>query len=192
MKSAPFAAALLAGGRSLRFGSDKTTYVPPGLSVPLWRLQLDKLMAIGAAEVVLSVAASGPGFAPPPEVRVIADAFPDQGPLGGLASVLGSIDSPRVIVLGIDMPAVTVPGLHQLLAASDGDRGLVPHLQERWEPLLAIYPRNLAELARTRLARGERSLQGFVEAGIAIGGLDSWPVGPEAAGWFVNLNRPVE
>jgi len=80
-------------------------------------LQLDKLLAIGGRGGS-SVATSGPGFAPPSEVRVIVDAFPDQGPLGGLASVLESIDLPRVIVLGIDMPAVTVPGLRQLLEAS--------------------------------------------------------------------------
>jgi len=136
------------------------------------------------------VAPSGPGFAPPPDLRVIEDVFPDQGPLGGLASVLGSIDAPRVIVLGIDMPAVTVSGLRQLLEACEGERGLVPRLNGRWEPLLAIYPRRLAELARTRLTQGERSLQGFVEAGIAMGAIDSWAVAPEATGWFVNLNRP--
>ena len=189
-ESAPFAAVLLAGGRSRRFGSDKACYVPPGFAAPLWRLQLDKLSALGAAEVILSVAPSGPGFAVPTDVRIVEDAFPDQGPLGGLASVLSAIESPRVIVLGIDMPGVTVSGLRRLLEASAAERGLVPKLEGRWEPLLAMYPQSLADLARTRLAQGERSLQGFVEAGIAMGALESWPVPPEAAGWFVNLNRP--
>jgi hypothetical protein len=56
--------------------------------------------------------------------------------------------------------------------------------------LLAIYPRALLELAKERLAVGELSLQGLVDAGVGRGWMDAWPVSAEEAGWFVNLNRP--
>ncbi|RFC42861.1 MAG: Molybdopterin-guanine dinucleotide biosynthesis protein A [Verrucomicrobia bacterium] len=188
------AVALLAGGRSLRFGSDKAFFVPPGAAEPMWRLQLDKLLALEASEVIVSVGSrsSPTGFSPPTGVRLIPDRHPDQGPLGGLASVLGEIRSERLLVLGIDMPGVTVAALGLLLEACEpgNGRGLVPWLAGRWEPLLAIYPRVMSDVAEQRLARGERSLQGFVEAGVARGMIGSWPVPDACAGWFVNLNRP--
>jgi molybdopterin-guanine dinucleotide biosynthesis protein A len=187
------AVALLAGGRSRRFGSDKSLYVPSGFTEPMWRLQLDKLMALGAEEVVVSVgaaSAASPGFTVPGGVRVIADRVVDQGPLGGLAAVLSEIRAPQILVLGVDMPAVTAVALRRFLEACPEGRGLVPRLDGRWEPLLAIYPRNLLGLAEERLAGGELSMQGFVDDGVARGRIDAWPVSSADAGWFVNLNRP--
>lgn len=189
-----FAVALLAGGRSRRFGSDKALHVPPGEIEPMWRLQLAKLMALGASEVIVSVGGSTsfPGGLPSGAVRMVPDELPDQGPLGGLATVLGAIRSERVLVLGVDMPAVTVEGMRRLLASGGlgNGRGLVPHLGGRWEPLLAIYPRVMKGVADQRLAEGKRSLQGFVDAGVASGWIDPWPVPPACAGWFANWNEP--
>ncbi len=194
IEGSPLAVALLAGGRSRRFGSDKALYVPPGFTEPMWRLQLDKLLALGAEEVLVSVGAASlasPRFMPPPEVRMIADRVADRGPLGGLVALLSEIQSPQLLVLGVDMPGVKVASLRRFVAACPEGRGLVPQLDGRWEPLLAIYPRALVELAEERLAAGELSLQGLIDAGVAHGWMDAWPVSAEEAEWFVNLNRPT-
>jgi molybdopterin-guanine dinucleotide biosynthesis protein A len=190
MSSGSFAAALLAGGRSTRFGSDKAWYQPPGLDGPLWRIQLEKLQETGACELIVSTAAGGPSFPVPSNVRVVEDEIPDAGPLSGLASVLRAIQAPRVLVLGIDMPAVSVAGLRTLLDSAPPDAGLVPRLHDRWEPLLAVYPTRLAALAVERLREGQRSLQGFNDVALVRGDIVAWPVPPEAEAWFANLNRP--
>jgi molybdopterin-guanine dinucleotide biosynthesis protein A len=190
MSADSFAAVLLAGGRSTRFGSDKALFQPPGTGQPLWGLQLDKLRALGASEVVISAAADGPSFPVPSGVRVVLDEVEGAGPLAGLAAVLGAVEANRILVLGIDMPAVSVAGLRLLLEAAPGAGGLVPRLSDRWEPLLAIYPTRLADLARERLLAGQRSLQGFVDAALTRDLVAAWPVPSGAEPWFANLNHP--
>jgi len=186
------AAALLTGGRSRRFGSDKAWHVPPESTAPLWSLQLEKFRELGAQERIVSVGADGPTFPVPDGVRVVVDAVSDAGPLGGLTAVLASIQAPRVIVLAIDMPAVSAVALRALLAAGDSRRGLVPWRDGRWEPLLAVYPRSLAALAQERLAAGQLSLQGLIDAGLERDEITAWPVPSEAEPWFANLNRPPD
>ncbi len=186
------AVVLLVGGASRRFGIDKARHVPPGADVPLWRSQLDKLKVLGAEEEILSVAAGGSRFPPPPGVRVIADGVADQGPLGGIATVLEMARADRIFVLAVDMPGVTARDIDFLAEQAPPGKGLVPRRQTHWEPLLAVYPRSLAGVARARLEAGMRSLQGFVDEAERLGWIEAWPVPPEAESWFTNWNHPED
>jgi molybdopterin-guanine dinucleotide biosynthesis protein A len=194
----PFSALLLVGGRSIRFGSDKALQVLPGHAEPLWSCQLTKLRAVGPAECLLSAGCGGPSFAPPPDVRTVRDAVPDQGPLAGLAAGLAAARTPWVLVLAVDLPGVGPEDLRELLNRCGGEastpRGVVPFRDGRWEPLCAVYPRTLAGLAASRLAAGRRALQGFVDEAEAGGAVLRWPMepGPDTERRFRNVNRPED
>jgi molybdopterin-guanine dinucleotide biosynthesis protein A len=150
--------------------------------------QLDLLRAVGPAELLISgrpgidYAAAG--------VRVVFDAVADQGPLGGLAAVLEAITTPHVLLLAVDLPAMTSGFLQRLLRQRAPGIGAVPRSASGWEPLAAVYPREILPLVRKHLGRGERAMHRLIETGIAAGLLLASPLAPEDSGVFMNVNTP--
>jgi molybdenum cofactor guanylyltransferase len=157
----PFTAALLAGGKSRRMGRDKAFLRVEweGNSVPLWDRQLSILKAVAPAELVVS----GPrkqGY--PASVRVLADEWDDAGPLGGIATSLGRTHQSLLLVLAIDLPRIQPGFLRKLLGRCEADRGVVPTLNNRFEPLVAVYPKAAHGIAIAQLKEGDYVLQHFV------------------------------
>lgn len=187
----PFAAVLLAGGRSRRMGRDKAL-LPLADGRPLWQRQLDVLRALQPAELFIS----GParvGF--PPDISLLADATPGRGPLSGIAAALGAMRSPLLVVLAVDLPRMTAAFLRELLAESLENRGTVPRhgTSGFYEPLAAVYPARSSPLAEAQLASGDWSLQSFVRVAVAAGQLRDRPLQPPAeTGRFVNWNTPAD
>jgi len=157
----PFTAALLAGGKSRRMGRDKA-FLPvewQGNSVPLWDRQLSILKAIAPAELVVS----GPrkqGY--PASIRVFPDEWDDAGPLGGIATSLARIHQNMLLVLALDLPRIQPGFLQKLLGRCEADRGVVPMLNNRFEPLVAVYPKAAYGIAIAQLKKGDYVLQNFV------------------------------
>lgn len=170
----PFAAVLLAGGRSRRMGRDKAL-----LSLAdgrlLWQRQLDVLRELQPAELFISGPARE-GF--PPDVSLLADAAPSRGPLSGIAVALAVMRSPLLVVLAVDLPRMTAAFLHTMLAASRENCGTVPWRGESgfYEPLAAVYPARGAGLAAAFLAGQDWSLQSFVRAAVSVNQLGAWPL----------------
>jgi molybdopterin-guanine dinucleotide biosynthesis protein A len=184
----PFAAAVLAGGRSSRLGTNKAFL--PWAGQRLLDRQLDLLRTFGPTELVISgrpgidYAVSG--------VRVVFDTVADQGPLGGLAAVLEMITTPHVVLVAIDLPAMTAGFLKRLLAQRTACVGVVPRSPTGWEPLAAVYPHEILSLVRAHLKRGERAMHRLVEAGITAGLLVEAPVAAEDSAVFRNVNTPED
>ena len=107
-----FAAALLAGGKSSRMGADKALLDWRG--VPLWRVQLGKLIELNPDRLLLSCR----------EEQRLKNVFaefvfdpPDNpGPLGAIARCLEIAQRP-LLVLAVDMPAMTPSFLRSMLDA---------------------------------------------------------------------------
>ena len=193
--SAPFPAAfsgvVLAGGKSARMGRDKAAL--PVAGETLLARQLRRLGGAGCEESLVSVARTDAPPPPlPPGVRVIGDRFPDAGPLAGLEAALALARHELLLALAVDLPAMTDGFLRTLLAGAGPGCGVVPVIGDRFEPLVAVYPRRAHAEAELRLQRGELALQPFVRAGIAAGWLRPYPVDAEAARLFANWNRPED
>jgi molybdopterin-guanine dinucleotide biosynthesis protein A len=184
----PFTAVLLAGGRSTRMGRDKATLVIDG--EPLWQRQLATLRALDPAELLISGPLDGPWSGA--GVEVVPDDRPGFGPLGGLATILTRMRYERLLVLAVDLPAMTADFLRSLLGACPADRGIVPALDGRFEPLAAIYPRTLHGMVVRGLKGGGYSLQPLVALGLAEGLLAVHPVGEGDRCLFHNLNTPAD
>jgi molybdenum cofactor guanylyltransferase len=156
-----FTAALLAGGKSRRMGRDKAFLRVEweGNPVPLWDRQLSILKAVRPAELIIS----GPlkrGY--PASVQVFADEWSDAGPLGGIATSLSRTHHSLLLVLAIDLPRVQPEFLEKLLARCNAGRGVVPMLNNRFEPLVAVYPKAAHRLAMSQLKEGDYVVQHFV------------------------------
>ncbi|MCP5542147.1 MAG: formate dehydrogenase accessory sulfurtransferase FdhD [Akkermansiaceae bacterium] len=182
-------AALLAGGRSTRMGADKAFLDWKGR--PLYGFQLAKLFEAFPGRVALLSAAEGQEFPDFIEnVRVVRDETAGLGPIGGLATCLGGCDAEFLAVLGVDLPEMPVDSLRELAATAEATgRGVVPkNANGFWEPLAAVYPAAVLELARRQIQTGDLSLQTLCDTAFAAGLIAPRPVAAEETALFANLN----
>lgn len=141
--------AVLAGGRSRRFGSPKTLAELGG--EPLIHRPLGALLeALGAAAVVCKPGTPLPPL--PPGVEVWHDAEPAVHPLAGIVTALERAGGRRVAVLACDMPGATAGLVRRLAAAGEGT--VVARTPAGLEPLAALYDPGAG--AALRRALGER------------------------------------
>ncbi len=181
---------VLAAGRSTRMGTDKAL-LPAPEGGPMWARQRDVLAAAGCGEILLSARPEQPwvaganGFA-----ALVVDGFSVGGPVIGVTAGLERATHPLVAVLAIDLPALPAAWFVQLREACAPGVGAVGRRGEFFEPLAAIYPRELKWLAWEALAKGEYSLQKLVAAGLAAGLLREREIGSAEMPWFENRNEP--
>ncbi len=102
----PFAAVLLAGGRSRRMGQDKgLLQASLGTNVlPLWKRQICVLRSLAPARVIIS---GEPKPYYPDGVDLLMDKWTKAGPLGGLATCLEAVTQPFALFLAIDLPMIS-------------------------------------------------------------------------------------
>ncbi len=184
----PFAVAVLAGGRSSRMGRDKALLVHAGRTLLerqvmlAWTLTPREVLVVGRNQSELG------GL----NARGLPDAQPGRGPLGGLATAFAATTAEHVLLLAVDMPALTAAFLARVLAQRSPGVGVVPRAAAGWEPTAAVYPVTLATMANARIAAGRLALRGLVEEAVADGRLRALPVEADELALLVNWNCPAD
>ena len=179
-------AVLLAGGKSRRMGQDKAAILFRNL--PLWQIQLDLLRKLQLQEIFVSAQTDPPWR--PADIEFVPDNQPSRGPLSGIAAALSRIDSGHLLALAIDMPFMTESYLRRLCEKVERTGGVVPIIENRAEPLAAIYPRDAHDEVVDALLGSDFSLQSLVGKLIAAGKLQPIQVSAEEKAFFRNLNEP--
>lgn len=184
-----FRAVILAGGNSSRMGQDKAWLEIAGQT--LLERQINLVRAVNAAGIFIS------GRVDQDYSRlgcpVLADNFPNAGPLAGIESALRSCREPLLLVLAVDMPGMTAELLRQLVARSTPCRGVVPRVAGHIEPLAAIYPQTATRLATELLAQPAPAAPGagvFAARCVAEGLAGCCDLPDEAARCFISWNAP--
>lgn len=154
----PVTAAVLAGGRSLRMGVDKTLLALDGRA--LVARVCDAVDGVCERTVVVTnrpEVLDDAGL--PSGVEILRDEIAYQGPLGGLATALSSASTEWVLAVAADMPHLEPAIVRALYDARNGGDVVVPVTDKGPEPLLALY-RTQACLgpAHDVLATGRRRL----------------------------------
>ena len=178
-------AVLLAGGESRRMGKDKATLLFRGK--PLWQIQLELLRKLEPAEVCVS-ARTDPVWRPV-GVQFVADDPPSCGPLSGLAAALARMHTKHLLALAIDMPVMTEKYLRFLCGQIEPERGVLPKIDNRTEPLAAIYPQKALANVQSALSGKDFSLQTVTGRLIAAGKLQVMPVTLQERKLFWNVNE---
>ena len=157
----PFSAVILAGGRSVRFGRDKSAEVIAGRS--LLQRVVDAVSPV-ASEIIVVRA---PGMRPPAvhsetPLRHGED-LREGGALAGLYTGLLVARQPVALVLGCDMPLLSRPLLRYLRGLLDqGVDVVMPLWEGREEPLHAFYRRTCLSAIEKALVEGKRRVVHFL------------------------------
>lgn len=183
-------AVLLAAGRSSRMGRDKALLTALDGRV-WWQRQRDVLARTGAAEIFVSArpdqswADRADGFD-----AVVRDPAPDCGPLAGIIAALDRAAHPHLAVLAVDLPAMEPAWFDRLRLACGPGFGAIGRRGRYFEPLAAIYPREILPLAREFWSRGEFSLQRLVADAVGRGLLREREITDGDSAQFENCNEP--
>jgi molybdopterin-guanine dinucleotide biosynthesis protein A len=178
-------AVLLAGGESRRMGKDKATLLFRGK--PLWQIQLELLRKLAPTEIFVS-ARTDPAWRPA-DVQFVADDPPSRGPISGLATSLAQMRTKHLLGLAIDMPFMTEKYLKSLCDQIEPGSGVLPKIDNRAEPLAAIYPREALANVQNALSGKDFSLQTVTSRLVAAGKLQVMPVTSQEKKLFLNLNE---
>jgi molybdopterin-guanine dinucleotide biosynthesis protein A len=146
------AVAVLAGGASSRFGTDKALFKLGHRGPTL----LERSVSVGI-QLTDTIAVIGhPKYQELlPKIPVIADDLPGRGPLGGIATAFRCLDRPRLLVLGCDMPCLSVALLRWMAEVPTDADIVVPLTSDgRYQTIHAIYNRSVLPAISRALDRG--------------------------------------
>ena len=136
-----YTAIILAGGKSLRFGSDKTSLEINGIKIV--EIIVEKCRPL-FSEIIIA----GTGFNIP-GVREVSDIYRDKGPLGGIHAGLSAASNEICFVAACDMPNLHPPLIMKLLELSCGYDIVIPKTGKYLQPLFAVYKKSaLPEIER--------------------------------------------
>ncbi|MDH3754286.1 MAG: molybdenum cofactor guanylyltransferase, partial [Acidimicrobiia bacterium] len=150
-----FSGAVLCGGASTRFGTDKA-FATVGDRL-LIETALAALHEAGAAEVFVvggdqeRIRDLGADF--------VGDAWPGEGPLGGLITALEHAREPTVAVLACDHPATGAPAVRSIVGAIGRADAAIPVVAGKRQVLHSAWRRTVAGRLTTRFDAGERSIR---------------------------------
>ncbi|MDR2137602.1 MAG: molybdenum cofactor guanylyltransferase [Synergistaceae bacterium] len=145
---------VLTGGKSRRFGSDKTRLSWGGKTLVERRVDqyaplFDEILIVGSAPGKFSI----------PGVREVEDIFPEAGPLGGIHAGLFHAAYERVFVTACDMPFFDASlALRLLDLAREGDAA-IPQQGTGTQPLFAVYCRSALPEIEKMLREEQRSVR---------------------------------
>lgn len=132
-----FTCAILAGGRSTRMGRDKAT-LQIGDKTLIQQIY-DKARHV--FKDILIVSSHHEHFVGI-EAPIIRDILPINSSIVGITSALLCANTPYIFVLACDMPFVTIQSIEHVLKEVRGEDIIIPHTQNGFEPLHAVYGRS--------------------------------------------------
>jgi len=149
--------AILAGGQSRRMGHDKAALMIAGESLLARTVRLVRT-------ITSDVAVIGPAkrSALAPNVPIIPDRWPDQGPLGGIATALQALSGGVILVVGCDMPFLNPSLLRHLIALASGYDAVVVRADGQAHPLHAVYQQSCSPVLEKQLIAGDLRVHQFL------------------------------
>ncbi len=122
------------------------------------------------------------------DCRVVQDIV-DAGPLGGIYSVLKTIDTMYMFVISCDMPYMNDAMIaHVLEQAEEGYMAYVPRIGEKIEPLCTLYRTDILAYVENNIKDGKFSIRKLFDE-IPTQYIE---MSKEAKQTFFNVNTPSD
>ena len=126
---------------------------------------------------------------------VIEDVYRDRGPLGGIHAALSNTSTEWNLILGVDLPFVDADFLRFLISLAKSSDAVVtvPSTNDHYEPLCAVYRKELAIVAEAALKDGKNKIDALY-ASVPIRKVDEKEIVAQgfSADIFRNLNAPSD
>jgi molybdenum cofactor guanylyltransferase len=146
---------ILAGGKSVRYGHDKILEKINNTNL------LDRVISQlePISKDIIIVTANERAFthlADRKNIRIVNDIIPGMGSLGGVYTGLVESRTHQNLVVAADMPFLNRDLLRYMIDIADGYDFTLPHINNWYEPLHAIYSKNCIASARTIFDQGKK------------------------------------
>jgi len=176
---------ILAGGKSLRMGTDKALLEFYGQ--PLLQRAIDFCRPWCQTILVSSNEPEHKKFG----CEIVPDEFQNCGPLGGIYSCLQKSETDWNFVLSTDTPFVEPAFFPFLVSVAENYDAIVPCHNEGIEPLIALYHKRCSPEIKKHLKAGHFKMQDFLNSvNTRFIGSQSWV--DKHPRIFFNLNRPED
>ncbi|MFC3900153.1 molybdenum cofactor guanylyltransferase [Aliicoccus persicus] len=183
---------ILTGGRSTRFGEDKSLYKIDGK--PMYQHVYDLVDDSGVTdEIIISTNETLKDEFGAHQVIVDEPSLTDVGPLGGLYAVAKKYPGSRFILVSCDTPYIPSSWIKRLVEHAEAQPGksIITLENSMLHPTIAVFddPELVDKLA-THLNSGGRSIRSFFDQ-IDVTFLDVIEEGFDREN-FININRKSE
>lgn len=158
MDSNKLRCAIIAGGKSGRFGSDKSLYSYEGKT-----LIQHVFSAISPVFNDVVIIANDSGKFSFLGLPVIPDIIPGLGPIGGIYTAVQKLESERIFIFPCDMPFLNTEFIRYMTEIPDIYDIVVPEISGYYQPLHAIYSKNCITAIRRNIDAGDYRMSGFFE-----------------------------
>lgn len=174
-------AVILAGGKSSRMGEDKGLAIY--LGKPMVQYAIDACREL-TSEIIISTANteySRFGY------ELLADNFPDCGPIGGVEAGLSAAKTPGILVCPCDMPGINPEIIKRILWNSEGKSAVVAASgQGKIFPVLGWYSKTALPVIQKQIEKGDYKMLFFLKK------LDAETVVVNPGEELLNVNYPDE
>jgi len=148
---------IIAGGKSSRFGQDKSLYEYEGK--PLIQHVYDTIKDLFQDIYIISDDREKFDFL---DLEVFPDLIPDFGPVAGVYTAISNLNNNKAFAFACDTPSLN-PELIEYMMNIRGDHDvIVPFPGGNYEPLHAIYTKNCLDPIKNFIKTGNRKLYQFV------------------------------
>ena len=193
--SSQLTGAILAGGHSSRFGSNKALFAPDGETLIS---KAAGLLRSVAREVLVSASQTNAGDYDFLGLEIVVDQHPDSGPMGGLETLLQRCTTPWLLVLTCDMPFVDKEALITMVSSLTGEPDNALYQRDRphalaWQrydgsisPFPLLIERSALPKLQSRMRTGSLSMKGLLRD------LDTYYIMSPCNRLLSNINRPED
>jgi len=149
---------VLAGGKGLRLGHEKALETVGNKSLIQWVVFS---LSFFSSDIIIVTAARQfrSQFTGYPKLKIVTDAYPGKGPLGGIYTGLAASDSFYNLVVACDMPFLNQALLDYMIQISANFDLVVPRLGNMVEPLHAVYSKGCLAPIECLLKQGNLSVR---------------------------------
>ncbi|MDR0453536.1 MAG: molybdenum cofactor guanylyltransferase [Deferribacteraceae bacterium] len=182
-------AAVIAGGMSKRYGSDKTLALLEGKPLISWAV--DGARICGARIFVVSKDSGKFSFVK--DVEFVEDKYDIQCPMVGIVTLFNHTTDDAFFIISADMPLFPFASVNTMYEAFKGFDAAVPDIGGRMYPCAAIYHRRTAAIFEKMLKEGDYKLMNaFDKLNVIKLGEDFFTPHDKNMTGFINANTPSD
>jgi len=156
MKKLETEAFILSGGKSSRMGRDKGMVLFQGKPMISYIIEAVNEAGVQVNMIANDIKYRSFGF------PVYADVVTEKGPMGGLLTAFTNSEAEVVFLVSCDMPLISTEAVKELLKLADREKIIAATVEERVNPLFALYPKFLKPDVENRIASGRLKMTDFI------------------------------